>query len=146
MPAQPSTTTPAASANTWRWSSRPPEPSSGPRYLSTCWRSRGSSNKPRMCCSGWVRLERSHVSDCVICVPVRGEKNFHIFYYIYAGLYRQNKLKTYRLPDRTPPRSVISSSTAVFPFPSWTRTMIEMCALQVYRQSAPESDAGHRLQ
>lgn len=115
MPAQPSTTTPAASANTWRWSSRPPEPSSGPRYLSTCWRSRGSLNKPRMCCSGWVRLERSHVSDCVICVPVRGEKNFHIFYYIYAGLYRQNKLKTYRLPDRTPPRSVPQWFPALLP-------------------------------
>lgn len=34
----------------------------------------------------------------------RGEKNFHIFYYIYAGLYHQNKLKSYRLPDKTPPR------------------------------------------
>lgn len=35
---------------------------------------------------------------------LRGEKNFHIFYYIYAGLYHQDKLKTYSLPDRTPPR------------------------------------------
>lgn len=35
---------------------------------------------------------------------VRGEKNFHIFYYIYAGLYHQNQLKSYRLPDKTPPR------------------------------------------
>ncbi|XP_034069251.1 myosin-IIIb isoform X4 [Gymnodraco acuticeps] len=34
------------------------------------------------------------------------EKNFHIFYYIYAGLYHQDKLKTYRLPDRTPPRYI----------------------------------------
>lgn len=44
-PAQPSTITPAASANTWRWSSRPPELWSVPRYPSTCWRSRGSSNR-----------------------------------------------------------------------------------------------------
>ncbi|XP_068507647.1 myosin-IIIb isoform X6 [Syngnathus scovelli] len=34
------------------------------------------------------------------------EKNFHIFYYIYAGLYHQDKLKTYRLPDGTPPRYI----------------------------------------
>jgi len=33
-----------------------------------------------------------------------GEKNFHIFYYFYAGLYHQDKLKNYRLPDKTPPR------------------------------------------
>uniref|UniRef100_A0AAX7UK12 non-specific serine/threonine protein kinase n=1 Tax=Astatotilapia calliptera TaxID=8154 RepID=A0AAX7UK12_ASTCA len=36
-----------------------------------------------------------------------GEENFHIFYYIYAGLYHQDELKTYRLPDGTPPRFVI---------------------------------------
>lgn len=34
----------------------------------------------------------------------RGEKNFHIFYYIYAGLYHQKKLSEYRLPDKKPPR------------------------------------------
>uniref|UniRef100_A0A669CEF1 non-specific serine/threonine protein kinase n=1 Tax=Oreochromis niloticus TaxID=8128 RepID=A0A669CEF1_ORENI len=36
-----------------------------------------------------------------------GEENFHIFYYIYAGLYHQDELKTYSLPDGTPPRFVI---------------------------------------
>lgn len=39
-----------------------------------------------------------------LCFAFRGEKNFHIFYYIYAGLYHQDKLKTYRLPEGTPPR------------------------------------------
>lgn len=34
----------------------------------------------------------------------RGEKNFHIFYYIYAGLYHQDSLKEYRLPEKTAPR------------------------------------------
>uniref|UniRef100_A0A8C7NQE3 Myosin IIIB n=1 Tax=Oncorhynchus mykiss TaxID=8022 RepID=A0A8C7NQE3_ONCMY len=37
---------------------------------------------------------------------LRGEKNFHIFYYIYAGLYHQEKLKKYRLPDKKPPRYI----------------------------------------
>ncbi|XP_056282748.1 myosin-IIIb isoform X4 [Pseudoliparis swirei] len=48
-------------------------------------------------------LEKSRVIK-----QAMGEKNFHIFYYIYAGLYHQDKLKTYRLPDRTPPRYIDS--------------------------------------
>ncbi|KAK7939555.1 hypothetical protein WMY93_002881 [Mugilogobius chulae] len=46
-------------------------------------------------------LEKSRVIKQAL-----GEKNFHIFYYIYAGLYHQDKLKTYRLPNKTPPRYI----------------------------------------
>uniref|UniRef100_A0A3B4ZNX4 non-specific serine/threonine protein kinase n=1 Tax=Stegastes partitus TaxID=144197 RepID=A0A3B4ZNX4_9TELE len=49
-------------------------------------------------------LEKSRVIK-----QAAGEKNFHIFYYIYAGLYHQDKLKAYRLPDGTPPRFVSAS-------------------------------------
>lgn len=44
----------------------------------------------------------------------RREKNFHIFYYMYAGLYHQNKLKTYSLPDGTPPRLVLQFGFDMF--------------------------------
>lgn len=40
----------------------------------------------------------------ILFIFSRGEKNFHIFYYIYAGLYHQKKLSEYRLPDKKPPR------------------------------------------
>uniref|UniRef100_A0A4W6FQD4 non-specific serine/threonine protein kinase n=1 Tax=Lates calcarifer TaxID=8187 RepID=A0A4W6FQD4_LATCA len=53
-------------------------------------------------------LEKSRVIK-----QAMGEKNFHIFYYIYAGLYHQDKLKTYRLPDRTPPRYIDSQHCKV---------------------------------
>lgn len=33
-----------------------------------------------------------------------GEKNFHIFYYIYAGLAEKKKLAHYKLPENKPPR------------------------------------------
>uniref|UniRef100_A0A3B3X167 non-specific serine/threonine protein kinase n=1 Tax=Poecilia mexicana TaxID=48701 RepID=A0A3B3X167_9TELE len=53
-------------------------------------------------------LEKSRVIK-----QAAGEKNFHIFYYMYAGLYHQSKLKTYRLPDRTPPRYIDSQQNKV---------------------------------
>ncbi|XP_076858866.1 myosin-IIIb isoform X3 [Brachyhypopomus gauderio] len=50
-------------------------------------------------------LEKSRVIKQAI-----GEKNFHIFYYIYAGLYHQKSLKTYRLPEKTAPRYIESAN------------------------------------
>ncbi|KAM7153944.1 myosin-IIIb [Macrochelys suwanniensis] len=46
-------------------------------------------------------LEKSRVIK-----QAAGEKNFHIFYYIYAGLFHQKKLSEYRLPEKKPPRYI----------------------------------------
>ncbi|CAG5865585.1 unnamed protein product [Menidia menidia] len=53
-------------------------------------------------------LEKSRVIK-----QAMGEKNFHIFYYMYAGLYHQDKLKTYKLPNKTPPRYIDSQQCKV---------------------------------
>ncbi|XP_026503557.1 myosin-IIIb [Terrapene carolina triunguis] len=46
-------------------------------------------------------LEKSRVIKQAV-----GEKNFHIFYYIYAGLFHQKTLSEYRLPEKKPPRYI----------------------------------------
>ncbi|NP_620482.3 myosin-IIIb isoform 2 [Homo sapiens] len=41
------------------------------------------------------------------------EKNFHIFYYIYAGLHHQKKLSDFRLPEEKPPRYIADETGRV---------------------------------
>ncbi|XP_036109240.1 myosin-IIIb [Molossus molossus] len=53
-------------------------------------------------------LEKSRVIKQAV-----GEKNFHIFYYIYAGLYHQKKLFEFRLPEEKPPRYIADDAGRV---------------------------------
>ncbi|KAL1786962.1 myosin-IIIb isoform X1 [Sigmodon hispidus] len=53
-------------------------------------------------------LEKSRVIQ-----QAAGEKNFHIFYYIYAGLYHQKKLSEFRLPEEKPPRYIAAETGRV---------------------------------
>ncbi|ELK28201.1 Myosin-IIIb [Myotis davidii] len=53
-------------------------------------------------------LEKSRVVKQAV-----GEKNFHIFYYIYAGLYHQKKLSEFRLPEEKPPKYIADETGRV---------------------------------
>lgn len=48
------------------------------------------------------------------CVFRRGEKNFHIFYYIYAGLADKKKLAHYKLSDCKTPKQVSSLNPLIY--------------------------------
>lgn len=77
-------TTPAASANTWRWSSRPLERSSGPRSPSTCWRNPGSLSRRCMCFSGLFSLQFPLSLFSLLCVFSLGGRRTSTYFITYT--------------------------------------------------------------
>ncbi|XP_015334428.2 myosin-IIIb [Marmota marmota marmota] len=61
--------------------------------------------------SGSGKTESAHL--IVQHLTFLGKKNFHIFYYIYAGLYHQKKLSEFKLPEEKPPRYIADETGRV---------------------------------
>lgn len=53
--------------------------------------------------AAFARLVHEFPSFVFVCFR-RGERNFHIFYYIYAGLADRKKLAHYKLSDNKTPK------------------------------------------
>jgi len=137
--ARPLTITPAASESTWRWSSHLQGPWWVLRYRSIFWRNQESSNRLREEPLGldlWAFLNPDYYSQLIFLI-CRGEKNFHIFYYIYAGLYHQDNLKKYRLPNKTAPRFVCLFGVK--------DTLIKMCNSESRSCIYSVTDRDHRF-
>lgn len=143
--ARQSMTTPVASASTWRWSSRRQERLLGPRYLNTCWRSRGSSNRLRKqlpLLFSFLRLDLSNSSNFCLFFLQRGGKFPHILLHICRPLpprraedLQAARWDTSQVCDANNP--IIRSSQCGNKFDCHNMN------LQVHWQSALQSDARH---